>query len=156
MKLVVKMIYDIDSYLMLRGYENVVDAPLEEFVNMLRLYLLEALWELDYANHDENDRNLDTITLFTKYSQKINNKFELNSIISYLLGYISTLQESGVLWHVSKDGQTNLSWNKKTYDIIEELLTPKEVNYPLTFALVLNTALYLRSTKEKKKGHTRK
>ena len=113
------MIYDIDSYLMLRGYENVVDAPLEEFVNMLRLYLLEALWELDYANHDENDRNLDTITLFTKYSQKINNKFELNSIISYLLGYISTLQESGVLWHVSKDGQTNLSWNKKTYDKIE-------------------------------------
>ena len=156
MKLVVKMIYDIDSYLMLRGYENVVDAPLEEFVNMLRLYLLEALWELDYANHDENDRNLDIITLFTKYSQKTNNKFELNSIISYLLGYISTLQESGVLWHVSKDGQTNLSWNKKTYDKIEELLTPKEVNYPLTFALVLNTALYLRNTKEKKKGHTRK
>ena len=150
MKLVIKMIYDIDSYLMLRGYENVVDAPLEEFVNMLRLYLLEALWELDYVNHDENDRNLDIITLFTKYSQKTNNKFELNSIISYLLGYISTLQESGVSWHISEDGKTNLSWNKETYDVLEELLTPQEVNYPLTFALVLNMALYLKNAKEKR------
>lgn len=150
------MIYDIDSYLMLRGYENTVDAPLEEFVNMLRLYLLEKLWELDDLHHDENDRNLDLITLFTKYSQKANNKFELNSIISYLLNYISTLQGTGVFWNISKDGQTNLSWNKPTYDTIEELLTPKEVNYPLTFALVLNTALNLKRTQEKKKDHTRR
>ena len=40
MKLVIKMIYDIDSYLMLRGYENAPDAPVEEFVSMLRVYLL--------------------------------------------------------------------------------------------------------------------
>ena len=57
MKLVIKMIYDIDSYLMLRGYENAPDAPVEEFVSMLRVYLLEALWQIDYANHDEKDRN---------------------------------------------------------------------------------------------------
>lgn len=156
MKLVIKMIYDIDSYLMLRGYENAPDAPVEEFVSMLRVYLLEALWQIDYANHDEKDRNLDLITLFTKYSQKTNNKFELNSIISYLLGYISTLQESGVSWHISEDGKTNLSWNKETYDVLEELLTPQEVNYPLTFALVLNMALYLKNTKEKKKKHPRR
>lgn len=150
------MIYDIDSYLMLIGYENTVDAPLEEFVNTLRLYLLEKLWELDYIHHDENDRNLDVITLFTKYAQKVNDDLELNSIISYLLNYISTLQGTGVFWNISKDGQTNLSWNKPTYDTIEELLTPKEVNYPLTFALVLNTALNLKRTQEKKKDHTRR
>ena len=134
------MIYSFVS----AGYFSIEEVPIEELISKINEYLKEKVKE----------ESLDDIfVLFNKYAQMTQDKKDAESIIHYLLNYISIMQSFEAIWQISDVDKPEFTYNKYYPDKIDALNTKKEIDYEATFDLVLNKAIDLKEKREE--GYSR-
>ena len=126
------------------GYFSIEEVPIEELISKINEYLKEKVKE----------ESLDDIfVLFNKYAQMTQDKKDAESIIHYLLNYISIMQSFEAIWQISDVDKPEFTYNKHYPDKIDALNTKKEIDYEATFDLVLNKAIDLKEKREE--GYSR-
>ncbi len=126
------------------GYFSIEEVPIEELISKINEYLKEKVKE----------ESLDDIfVLFNKYAQMTQDKKDAESIIHYLLNYISIMQSFEAIWQISDVDKPEFTYNKYYPDKIDALNTKKEIDYEATFDLVLNKAIDLKEKREE--GYSR-
>lgn len=126
------------------GYFSIEEVPIEELISKINEYLKEKVKE----------ESLDDIfVLFNKYAQMTQDKKDVESIIHYLLNYISIMQSFEAIWQISDVDKPEFTYNKYYPDKIDALNTKKEIDYEATFDLVLNKAIDLKEKRQE--GYSR-
>lgn len=118
------------------GYFSIEEVPIEELISKINEYLKEKVKEESFD---------DIFVLFNKYAQMTQDKKDAESIIHYLLNYISIMQSFEVIWQISDVDKPVFTYNKYYPDKIDALNTKKEIDYEATFDLVLNKAIDLKA-----------
>lgn len=124
-----------------KGYSNMDEIPIEEIINSIKNYIL--------MKQLEKDTKLDIYQLFQKYT-RIGKKKDLEMIIYFLLGYISTLQSFAITWRITPDQEPIFVYNQFYPEKLDSLITSPNFNLEKVFELVLNTAIDLKEQRERR------
>ena len=90
----------------------------------------------------------DIFSLYKRYASVVKEpEKSLSTIIHYLLGYISLLQQFEITWEIKENIEPTLINNDKYPEKIDHLISSINIDENL-FALVLNTALEYKEKRE--------
>ena len=129
----------MNYHLIKQGYVTMYEVPAEVIINLLRSFLQERLLEKE---------EIDIFSLYSKFYQVAQDKKEVETIIHFLLGYISDLQGFAVAWYINETEEPTFTYNKHYPNTIDGLNTTINIDYEKVFAYVLNTALDLKEKRE--------
>ena len=130
----------INSNLIIKGFTDIKDVPVETLKEEIRRYLMLKLYE-----HDES---LGIDILFHRFESYIDEKDKpkiLGNFIHYALSYISLIQSFEVIWFIEDDIKESI-FKESEYvpGKIDGLVTNKRINYLETLNFCLEEARLLK------------